>query len=279
MKRTIQHSILILAIGFSLASCSLERKLAKEFIESRDSLAVMLFMPGYIFKTNNKAWEVENIDQLSAAQKDSALFQNSLYLKEIDDNFLISRYENALQTGLLRYGMIVYTEDQLLDFLAVEHKAYKIMIAQMELEEDIYPYRAEEIFFDSVLFFEDFELNRVNLNSWFEIARMNDPEADDHLLYASHYAMDGLDGRFMQNLFTGEVKFHYNLYPMKTEDIYTLAAMLGEKYAGYIYDYMLNEYIYRNFPQGERPKSYYTFNPQTRVIAPARDDRFIFMAK
>lgn len=266
-------------MAFFAASCSLERKLAKEFVESRDSLAVMLFMPDYIFKTNNKAWEVENIDQLTDAQKDSALFQNSLYLKEIDDNFLVSRYENALQTGLLRYGIIVYTEDQLLDFLAVGHKAYKIMIAQLELEEDIYPYRAEEIFFDSVLFFEDFELNRVNLNSWFEIARMNDPEADDHLLYASHYAMDGLDGRFMQNLFTGEVKFHYNLYPMKTEDIYTLAAMLGEKYAGYIYDYMLNEYIYRNFPQGERPKSYYTFNPQTRVISPARDDRFIFMQR
>jgi hypothetical protein len=66
------------------------------------------------------------------------------------------------------------------------HKAYKILVAQMEMEEDIYAYRAEEVFFDSVLFFEDFELNLVNLNSWFEIVRMNDPEADDHLLYASH---------------------------------------------------------------------------------------------
>jgi hypothetical protein len=93
------------------------------------------------------------------------------------------------------------------------------------------------------------------------------------------YAMDGLDGRFLQNLFTGEVKFHYNLYPIEVEDIYTLAAMLGEKYAGYIYDYMLNEYIYRNFPQGQRPKSFYTFNPQTKVISPAKDDRFIFMEK
>lgn len=240
---------------------------------------MMLFMPGYVFKTNNKVWEIKNIDQLDDQQRDSALYHSSLFLKEIDDFFLISRYESGLQTGLRKLGIEVFTEEQLPEFMNVEHKSYKVMVAQMELEEDIYPYRAEEVFFDSVLFFEDFDLNVVNLNSWFEIAKLNDPEADDHLLYASHYAMDGLEGRFISNLFTDEVKFHYNLFPMKTEDVYTLAAMLGEKYAGYIYDYLLNEYIYRNFPAGQRPKTYYTYNPQTRVISPAKDNRFIFMPR
>lgn len=279
MKRIIQHSILILTMAFSLASCSLERKLAKEFIESKDSLAVMLFMPDYVFKTNNKTPVIENIDQLSDTQKDSVLIESSLFLKETDNEFLISRFESSLQTGLQRFGMAVYTQDQLLEFMDVEHKAYKVMVAQIELEEGIYFYRAEEVFFDSVLFYEDFYLNMVNLNTWFEVARMNDVGADNHLLYASHYAMDGVDGRFMQNLFTDEVKFHYNLYPVKTEDIYTLAAKLGEKYAGYLYDYLLNEYIHKNFPAGQRPKNYLTFNPETRIISPAKDNRFIFMQR
>lgn len=279
MKRTIRHTILIMIVALLVSSCSLERKFAREFIESKDSLSVLLFMPDYVFKTNNKVWELENINQLTGYRKDSALFHNSLYLKEIDDAFLVSRFENAFQIALSNYGIEVYTQERLPDFMNVEHKAYKVMVAQMELEEDIYPYRAEEIFFDSVLFFEDFNLNLVNLNTWFEVARMNDPEADDHLLYASHYAMDGLEGRFISNLFTDEIKFHYNLYPVKTEDIYTLAAMLGEKYAGYFYDYLLNEYIHRNFPAGQRPRSYYTFNPQTRIISPARDNRFIFMPR
>lgn len=261
----------------ALMSCSLERKFAREFVESRDSIAVMLFMTEYVLKTNLKTWEIAGFDQMTRQQQDSALYFSSTFLKDVDDAFLLSRFENSLQANLKTYSIKAFTEEQLLDFLNVNYKAYKVLVAQVEIEEGIYPYRVEEVFFDSVLYFEDFNLNLINMNSWFEISAMNDPNAVNHLLYATDDMMDALEGRFQTNLFSGDVKFNYNYFPVKTEDIYTLAAMLGEKYAGYIYDYMLNGYIHSKFPEGERPKTYFTYNPLTRTVAPAKDQRFIFI--
>lgn len=278
MKRTFPHIIIfIFVITLASASCSVERKLAKDFIQNKDTLSVLLLMPDYVFKTNTKAWEIEGFENLSEWEQDSALYENSIFLKQLDDEFLISRFLSALQTGLRKYGINAYTQDQLLHFLDLETTSYKVSLAQMEVEEDIFPYRAEEVFYDTLLFYEDFDLNMVNINSWFEITQMNKPDVEMNVLYASHYVMDGLEGRFANNLFTGEIKFHYNLFPIKVEDIYTLAARLGDKYAGYIYDYLLNAHIHRNFPVGDRPRNYFTWNPNTRTLSPARDDRFIFM--
>ncbi len=58
-------------------------------------------------------------------------------------------------------------------------------------------------------------------------------------LFTSHFIMDALEGRFVKNIFTGEVKFKYDLTPVEADQIYQLVEILGEKYAGYIFDYLL----------------------------------------
>lgn len=277
LKNFIYQIILLASLAVSLGSCSVERKLAREFIEQKDTIAVLLMLPEYVLKTNNKAWEIPEFENLSEWEQDSALFVNSTFVKEIDDVFLLSRFQNSLQIGLRKYGITAYTEEQLVEFMNLEEPAYKVMLAQVEVEENIFPYRAEEVFFDTAWYYEDFDLNMVSINTWFEVTKVNDPALGNNVLYASHYVMDGLEGRFVRNLFSGEVKYHYNLYPVEKENVYTLAARLGEKYAGYLYDYMLNEYIHRNTAETQKPKTYFSFNPVTRTLSPARDDRFIFM--
>jgi hypothetical protein len=89
--------------------------------------------------------------------------------------------------------------------------------------------------------------------------------------------MDALEGRFVHNIFTGEVKFKYDLTPMDMDQIYQLAEILGKKYAGYIFDYILNEYVYRNIGNGIRPKSYFHYDKDLKSLYPAGEDRFIFM--
>jgi len=276
-KNFIQQITFFILVALLTGSCSVERKLARDFIGQQDSIAVMLMLPEYVIKTNNKAWEIPDFENLSEWEQDSALYENSTFVREIDDDFLLSRFQSSLQIGLRKYGILAYTEEQLIDFMSLEQTAYKVMLAQVEVEEDIFPYRAEEVFDDTAVYFEDFDLNIVSINTWFEITKVNDPAMGNNVVYASHYVMDGLDGRFLSNLFSGEVKFHYNLYPVEKENVYTLAARLGEKYAGYLYDYMLNEYIHRNNPDDRRPGTYFSYNPLTRTLSPARDDRFIFM--
>ncbi len=260
-----------------LMSCSVEQEMGNNFLKRRDSLAVLLIPPDYLYKTNLKAYEIENFDELTEYEQDSALYANSKFLQYLDDTLLIKRMMSSLEAGLRQYGIYTYTPDRMDEFMSQNRTAYQVSLAQLEAEEDVYPYRAEAVFFDSVLYFEDFLLNKVSLNSWFEVTKLNDTTAVNNVLYASHYAMDGLDGRFVNNAFTDEVEFKYNMDSLQVEDVYALAQTLGEKYAGYLFDYFLNGYIYRQYPPDERPKTYLHYDRERNMFYPAGDDRFIFM--
>jgi len=260
-----------------MQSCSVEKKLAMEFLQTRDSISLYLIRPEFVFKTNLKSWQIEDFEQMTVSELDSALFTNSLFLKEIDDTLLLNRFFGSFSSTLLRLNLQPYEQENLHGFLSSEKTSYQVALVQLELEEDVYPYRAEEVFYDSVLFYEDFLLNTVNINSWFDISKLNEPTASNNLLYTSHYVMDQIEGRFVNNLFTREVKYKYNLFPMKTENVYALALVLGKAYAGYVFDYLMNEYIFRNFSPGKKPQVFFHFDAETGKVYPAGEERFTFL--
>lgn len=268
--------ISVTIIAIALSSCSLERKLAKEFVESADSISVLLIPPDYLFKTNLKTWAAGNMDGLDEEEQNRLLIDSSKFLKQISDTIFIGRYMNALQANLTKFGIYTFGQEDLVDFMASEKMAYQVSLAQLELEEGIFEYRAEEAF-DTTLYYEDFFLDQVAVNSWFEISKLNDQEGVNNVLYASDFVTEGLEGRFTSNIFTGEVRFKYNIFPLETEDIYTLAATSGERYAGYVFDYIMNRYIFMNFPEGQLPSTYLRYDHDAKVFYPAGDDRFLFL--
>jgi hypothetical protein len=267
----------MMLIVLTLGSCSLERDLSKAFLEKRDNISILLSKPDFVFKTNNKSWQIQGFDKMSNNRQEAALQENSLFLNKINDSVFLERYFKALTTGLNSFGVNVYEMDQLMSFMEQTGTLYQVSVAQIELEEDIFPYHVEETFDDTAVYFEDFDLNTVNVNNWFEIHKLNDAQAVNNLLYSSHYLMDQIEGQFAENIFTGEVKYKYNLFPMDTSSIYEFAGMLGEKYAGYIFDYLINEFVFRNFPENQRPGVYMHFDPNYNTLAPAGNERFIFM--
>lgn len=268
--------ISVIIIAIALSSCSLERKLAKEFVESADSISVLLIPPDYLFKTNLKTWAAGNMEGLSEEEQNRLLIDSSKFLKQISDTIFIGRYMNALQANLTKFGIYTFGQEDLVDFMASEKMAYQVSLAQLELEESIFEYRAEEAF-DTTLYYEDFFLDQVAVNSWFEISKLNDQEGVNNVLYASDFVTEGLEGRFTSNIFTGAVRFKYNIFPLETEDIYTLAATSGEHYAGYVFDYIMNRYIFMNFPEGQLPSTYLRYDHDAKVFYPAGDDRFLFL--
>lgn len=277
MKGTFSYLLFGIFLLSFVSSCSVERKLAKEFVKSHDSISVLLIPPAWIFKTNLNTFLIEDFDNLTADEQQRQLYDSSRFLKNIEDTLLISRFFSTMESSLRKYGIYTFNHDEVVEFMSKKGLAYQITLAQMELEEDIYPYRAEEVFFDTALYYEDFDLYKVGLNTWFEISKLNDTKATNNVLYASDYVTDELEGRFTSNIFTGEVKFKYNIYPLETEDVYTLAASAGERYAAYIYDYIVNQYIYFNLPIGEVPTTYLSYDHQSGVFFPAGDRRFLFL--
>lgn len=267
----------ILALLLTFSSCSIERKLANEFIRKIDSISVLLIPPDFVFKSNLKNYQIDGFDKLSSDEQQQILYDSSMYLQYISDTFLISRFFSSMETTLRKYGIYTYLPDEVVEFMGVKSMAYQVTLAQFEMEESIYPYRAEEVFFDTVLFYEDFDLEQVGLNTWFEISKLNDTKAINNILYASDFVTDELEGRFTSNVFTGEVKFKYNIFPLEKEDVYTLAARAGERYAGYVFDYIMNQYIYFNLPDQNPPKTYLSYDHDAGVLFPAEDRRFLFI--
>jgi hypothetical protein len=277
LKHKFSSVILWVSLLAAMASCSTERKIAKEFLQQRDSISVLLIPPDYLFKTNLNAHLIEGSDELDAAEKDRVLLDSSRFLRFVDDTMIMARYYSAMESTLRKYGIYTYRQDEIVEFMETGKMAYQVANVQLEIEESIYPYRAQDVFQDTVVFYEDFDLDRVSINSWFEISKLNDAGAVNNVLYASDFVTDELEGRFVSNIFTGEVKFKYNMYPLETEDIYSLAARAGQRYAGYIFDYIMNQYIYFGFPQGRQPATYLTYDHDARLLYPASDNRFIFL--
>jgi len=271
------RGLFMMLIVLAMGSCSLERDLSKTFLEKRDNISILLSKPDFVFKTNSNSRNIENFDKMSNSRQEQALIENSLFLKQIDDSIFLEKYFTALIAGLNSFGINVFEMDQLTSFMDQTGTLYQVSVAQIEIEEDIFPYHVEETFDDTVVYFEDFELNLVNINNWYEIHKLNDAQAVNTLLYASHYVMDQIEGQFAENIFTGEIKYKYNLFPIDTTSIYEFAGMLGEKYAGYIFDYLINEYVFRNFPENQRPGVYMHFDPNYNTLTPAGNERFIFM--
>jgi hypothetical protein len=274
-NKILKMTILLSLLSFLIfESCSLERDLARKYISTKPDSAVLIMMPDFVYKTNLKIGELESSELMNEYVKDSLLFERSKYLKHISDTTILRRYYNSLVNELKAYGLDVYSEENINEFLQLEDPCYMFNIAQIELEEYIVPVEEQEVFDDTALYFQSFKLNAVSINSWFEVTRMNVENDKRKVLYASHYVFDFLKGSFRKHVITGDVKYKYYQKEIVLEDIYSLADELGEKYAGYIFDYILNEKIKEELPENVSTAKYYHYNRSSNTLSVARDGRF-----
>lgn len=275
---TYRPIILLTLVAAITASCSIERKFAREYVKDDTTRTVLLMSPDYIFKKSLKEWEVDSVDELDEWTLDSILLEKSMFLKRIDDSLFLDFYLRHFVDELQKLGFIVYGEDSLVTFLSGKPNAHIINLAQLEIEEYIMPYREEEQFGDYI-YFEVIDLNAINLNSWIEISKVNEEE-DKALFFASHYLTDEMEGYFRYYYFTGEVGFNYEVDTIPMSNIYKLGALAGYEYAGYTFDYLMNKYIDKRMEQEgrERSKIYYHYSRRGNYIDEAEEDeRFIPM--
>jgi len=261
-----------------LSSCSVEKKIAKEYIANDSTRSVLVIPPEYIFKKSLKEWEIDSAKQLDTWTLDSLLWENSLFLKYIDDSIFLDYYMRNYLLEMEAFGFKVFEEDSLLSFLSGNANSFIVNIAQVELEEYIMPIE-EEAEFGDYIYSEVIDLNAINLNSWFEISRVN-AEEDKALFFTSHYLTDDLEGFFKYFYFLDEVSFRYEIDTMLVDEVYKLAALVGRLYAGYTFDYLLNTYLSRRMDEDglRRSNIYYHYNRHRKYLAPAgEDDQFIPM--
>lgn len=258
--------LLIAVFLFLMTGCTLEKKLAKAFVDSEKSGKFFLLQPSIVFKYNLKEFEIPGIDTLDEFTKDSLLLENSLFLKSVADSVLINEFISGLKKSLEAYGSVVLVESAVDTLLASGGTPYIVNIAQLSLEEYIHPYSSEEVIYDEVFVVDGLDLNAVNYNVWLELGSMN-TEKKNKVLFASDYLLDQVDGTFKQNLITGKLSYDFTIDTITMLQVYEASRQFGKVTAAYLYDYLMNSYIGENLPE-DYPfqRLYYHYDPARRLI-------------
>ena len=107
-----------------LVSCSIERKIARQYIGNDTTRSVLVIPPEYIFKTSLKSYEIDSASMLDEWVLDSMLWEKSLFLKYISDSLFLDYYFENYYAEMEALGFAVYREDSLLSFLSGKTNAY-----------------------------------------------------------------------------------------------------------------------------------------------------------
>lgn len=275
-RNKIWSATLIILASVLLASCSAERKLAKQFLQNRKNTTVLLIPADFVYKRNLKAWEVANEGWMDDATLDSVLYLRSSYMQFVSDSIFLETYQNSLINSLRSKGLTVYLQADTDLFLQSTSEKHIINVAQLMLEETV------ELLFDPEYDIEydylgDFYLNKVLLSSWFEISGVNEQEPKKAVAFAEMTLTDRFDGRLRFFPFTGGTIYTYSVDTVKLDDIYAMASSAGFRYSGYIFDYLMNRYVDRNLTAGQTRASYLRYDFSTRMLKQAMDERFEFI--
>lgn len=276
-KNIVTLALVILGLlVLGLSSCFIEKRLGKEFRENWSDTTVIVLPPGYIFKENLKDYEIAGIDSIPEYERDSILLSNSLFLKEVSDSVVITDFTERFKERLGKYGFNVMDESSMDEFMSEHPNGILLNIAQISLEEFVHPYSFDYDLGDEMLTVTDIDLNAFSFNIWLEISQLNSSEKN-RVFFTSDFIFDELEGYFRQYIFSGEINFEYTIDTISVSEIYSFTEGLGEKYADYLFDYFLNEYIQeevpRNFPNAIKPLHW---DPDTRVfIFKNEESRFI----
>jgi hypothetical protein len=261
---------------FLLSGCTLDHKLAKNFVKNEFHDSFYILQPAFIFKYNLKDFEVPGVDTLDQVARDSILLERSLFLKEINDSLLVHEYIQGLTDGLGKYKAKIILEKEVDTLMTNGGKSYIINIAQFSMEEYVHPYSEEEYIYDQLMLIDGIDLNALNYNIWLELGRLN-TEEKNKVLFMSDFLLDDVSGMLKTNLVTGKMSYDYTIDTISMDRVYAFAKKTGEVTASLLFDYLMNTYVKENVPK-DYPYEilYYHYDPVKHYIYPVDEqDRII----
>jgi len=275
MHNFIKNLVLLLAILIA-ASCNPQKKIAKKFVNESVNYKLMVLEPSFIYKNNLNTQIVDSLNITDEEERAKMLWEQSDFFSLINDSLFIANYILGYKTELSNYGIEVFDEKSAENFLAEDSNAYLVNIAQIEIEEEDYEYR-DEAEYNSYVYFHDHILKAVNVNTWFEISKVNASNNSENIFYATNTITDDLTSSFEYNIFNEKVEYIYEVDSLSMPKIYEYVYLLGRIYATYTYDFMLNKYIEESLNYGMKKEDLLRYNPNTKTFFYAGENRFVMM--
>ncbi len=267
MRKDFIYILIIGVISIIItSSCKVEKDLAREFVQKENTTSILLLKDTVLYKLNDKIKRIHGFDYYDPDTQDSLWIANTQFLDSIDDTKLINNLYNRIKSELEYYEFKVYTQETRKNFDTTNPDNYTFKITQIEIEEDKYTYKNEYSFpNDTVVYFKEHDLNKFDLNCWFEL-KPNDTTKDYKRLFFNSFSIeDKLDGVFAKDL-QQKITYKYKIIPARLTDIYNMASYSGMKNAHFLFNYFMNKYINENMPKGFLVEGYYSLDRKTGYI-------------
>ena len=280
-KTTTKHSSFNkIGVLFSLAilivlliSCTAERELAREFVNTKKGTPILLLSTDRLILTNDKLKRILSFDSLDVSSQDSLWTAKTLYLDSVNDVKLLSKFYEKTRIELEKYGIKVYTKETVDSFNTLEATKYTLNIAQVEISEDDYIYRDEELFFNSLVYYQDQTINVINLNFWFEFSSSG--FKNEKVFYSTFSINDLLESSFLLDDATNNVTYHYKITPVKLSGIYQLTENSALRSTNYFFNYLMNNYVKENLPSNVVNPKYFSYDRFTGFLFNNENERFV----
>jgi len=264
----------LLLLLLMINACSPERKMVKRFLADENPRHALLIAPQFIYKTNLKEETFDSLKIKDERLFDSVLLANTVFINKIQDSLFIANYMLGMDMELKRFGFKVYREDATTSFMEIDSNAYFINLAQVEIEESYYTTREEVLIYNSE-YYHDHQLNAAFISSWIEVNEINANTSNHNVYFSTDVITDYLDGEFVLDYLSNQVKYLYEIDTLKPADIYNFAFTLGRTYAGYTFDLLMNTYLKENLPEEKLSGKYWRYNPELDNLFYAVDDKFV----
>jgi hypothetical protein len=264
---------MIASVMLLFTSCTIENKLAREYVMSKPTEALMIVPTDFMYKTNLSYQEPDPVNMISERALDSVGYFKSTYLRYISDSIFLEKFYNAFIREMEESGYNIFLPNDSLIFMKQQQGKWTIRFAQLQLEEETKNYFVDTYDPDERYYYKEYNLTSVGLNTWTETVFSASPD-QQRLLYLSGFIEDDFEGGFRYNYFDDKMYYSDRTLKITYDDIYKMAEDSGKKHAELLMDYLLNDYIRRNMPPGTTRREIYHYDRHFKMLTSDVTERF-----
>ena len=153
------------------------------------------------------------------------------------------------------------------DYVQVDSLHWLVILSQVEMQ-GLYTDYVDQLYDFIDVYEYSFALNTVNVASWFDI---NDGEW--HPTVFDEYNLRDDFRSYVTSSRESGTQYHYEITPLKANDVYDFAVYLGRRYAAFTYDYMMNRFVETGMkPKNETPRFKLRWDPREQGFYFQMDD-------
>lgn len=268
---------LLFLLLLTLVSCASHKDVAYDFVNKSKGASVAFYVPDDLLKTNLRNdcdIESEEFAELDETQIRDAINSRIKILNKIDDDIFLNVMIASFEETLNDYDLeLKYWEDS---GNKPDSLHWIVDLSHIEIQE-ILTHQYVSCGMDGN--YELIPLTRINVASWFEV--LNDEKSA--LVFTEHNYDDYIADCYYTMDSVNNVIANVEFQSVNIDGFYNFAVVLGKLYAGYIYDFFMNEYVSKEMMKKGKEYSiednYMRYDPYEMYIYYTVGDRVIEIEK